>query len=139
MTFSLQPVGDHHTRHVHQALEQLAKKLLGGLLIASALHQDIKHVVVLIHGSPQVIPLAVDRDKDLVQVPFVTGPGPTAPQPLGIVLPKLTAPLADRFVGHLDTAFQEDLLNVAVAQVESVVEPDPMADNFAGKAVILVP
>ena len=36
-------------------------------------------------------------------------------------------------------AFEQHLLNVAVAQVNSILEPDPMAANFAGKAVILVP
>jgi len=33
----------------------------------------------------------------------------------------------------------EDLLDVAAAQGEAVVEPDPMADDLAGKAVVLVP
>jgi len=36
-------------------------------------------------------------------------------------------------------AFEQQLLNVAVTQVKSIIEPDPMANNFAGKAVILVP
>jgi hypothetical protein len=41
-------------------------------------------------------------------------------------------------VGHGDPAFHEDLLHIAVAQGEAVIEPDPMADDFAGKAVVLV-
>ena len=49
-----------------------------GRVPEGALHQNIEHVVVLIHGAPQVI------------------------------------------------------------QVESVLQPDPMADDFAGKAMILV-
>ena len=136
---ALQLVGDDRTRYVLQALEQLAEEFLGCFLIAPALHQDIEDVVILIHSSPQIIALTIYGQKDLVQVPLVTGPGPTAPQPVGIVLSELLTPSANGFVGHDDAAFHEDLLYVAVAQGETVVEPDPMADDFAGKAVVLVP
>jgi hypothetical protein len=46
-------------------------------------------------------------------------------------------PLADRLVRHIDTAFKQQLLHIAIAQGEVIVEPDPMADDLAGKAVIL--
>jgi hypothetical protein len=39
---------------------------LGRLLVAAALHQDIEHVVVLIHGPPQIMLRAVDRQKHLI-------------------------------------------------------------------------
>src|SRR5215475_9616155 len=42
------------------------------------------------------------------------------------------------FVGHGDTAFEQQFLHITVAQGEPIVEPDPMADNFAGKTVVLV-
>jgi hypothetical protein len=41
---------------------------------------------------------------------------------------------ASHFEGSaVDTAFKEQLLHIAIAQGEAVVEPDPMADDFAGK------
>jgi hypothetical protein len=58
---------------------------------------------------------------------------------IGIVLPELAAPLANRFVRHLDATFQENFLNVTEAQGELIREPDPVANDFARKAVILVP
>jgi hypothetical protein len=36
--------------------------------------------------------------------------------------------LADRFVGHLHTAFEQKLLDIAVAQVKAIVEPDAVAE-----------
>ena len=60
------------------------------------------------------------------------------PQLIGVILSELAAPLADGFVGHGDPAFHEDLLDVAVAQGEAVVEPDPMTDDVAGEAGVLV-
>jgi hypothetical protein len=59
-------------------------------------------------------------------------------QPIGVILPKLPTPLADGLVGHSNAAFEQDLFHVAVAQGEAIVEPDPMADDFARKAVVLV-
>lgn len=50
ITFQL--IGDNHTRNVSQPFEKLAEKSFCGLLAASALHQDIEHIVVLVHCSP---------------------------------------------------------------------------------------
>jgi hypothetical protein len=72
-------------------------------------------------------------------MPLVARPWPATPQLIGVSLPEFAAPLANRFVGHGDPAFQKDLLHVAVAQGEAVVEPDPMADDVAGKTVVFVP
>jgi hypothetical protein len=41
-------------------------------------------------------------------------------------------------MGNVDTTFEEQLLYVAVTQGESIIEPATMADNLAGKTVILV-
>jgi hypothetical protein len=54
-----------------QALEQLAEKLLRRVLIASALHENVEHVIILIDSPPQVMPLTIDCQEDLVQMPFV--------------------------------------------------------------------
>src|SRR5262245_47200195 len=59
-------------------------------------------------------------------------------QLIGVVLPKLQTPLADGFMGDVDPAFEQQFLHIAIAQGEAVVEPDPMADDLAGKAVVLV-
>jgi hypothetical protein len=37
-----------------------------------------------------------------------------------------------------DAVIKQQLPNVAVAQGEPIVEPDPVTDPFAGKAVVLV-
>ena len=111
------------------------EELLRGFLIAPTLHEDIKNIIILIHRPPQVMPLAVDRQKDLVQVPLVPGPRPPATELIGIILPELLTPPADGFVGDVDAPFQEELLHVAVAQSEAIIEPDPVTDDGAGKRV----
>ena len=45
-------VGDDHARHILAAFEQLAEELLRSRFVASALHQNIEHGAILIHGPP---------------------------------------------------------------------------------------
>src|SRR5262249_2540838 len=94
---ALELIRNDDPRHVLEALEQLAEKLLRRLLIAPALHRDIEHMIVLIDGAPQVIALPVDRQKDLVKMPFVSWLGASVLQLIGIILPKLQTPLPDGF------------------------------------------
>src|SRR5262245_2107668 len=63
---ALELIGNDHPWHVLQPLEQLAKELLRGLLIAPALHEDIKHVIILVDSAPEVMALPVDGQKDLI-------------------------------------------------------------------------
>src|SRR6516165_10453130 len=71
-------------------------------------------------------------------MPFVAWLGASTLQPIGVVLPELQTPLTDGLVRHLDTAFKHHLFDVAIAQGEAVIEPDAMADDLAGKAVVCV-
>jgi hypothetical protein len=119
-------------------LEHRAKELLRSLLIAPTLHQDIAHVIVLVHGSPQVVTCAIDRQKHRVQMPLVARSGSATPQLIGLRLPKRPTPSTDGFVGHTETTLEEERLHVAVAQGTPIVKPDSMADDCAGKTVVLV-
>ena len=41
-------------------------------------------------------------------------------------------------MGDVDPALEQELLHVAITQGEAVVEPDAMADDLAGTAVVYV-
>jgi hypothetical protein len=68
---ALQFIGDEDTRYVLAPLEELAEKLLGGLLIPPPLYQNVEHDAVLIHGPPQIMPFLVDRDEHFIQMPLI--------------------------------------------------------------------
>src|SRR5713101_1332310 len=86
--------------------------------IPMRLYQNVQDYSVLINGTPQILPASINFEKDLVEVPFVSGPGTTPAQVIGKGLAELLAPLADRFVGHMDTANHHHLFNVAITQAE---------------------
>jgi hypothetical protein len=57
---ALQFIRNDHPGDILTAFEKLAEKLLRGLLIPAALHQNVEHVAVLIHCPPQVVAFFVD-------------------------------------------------------------------------------
>ena len=128
-----QLVGDDHPGHVPQALEQSAEELLCGHRVSARLHQNVEHVAVLVDRAPQVPLCAVDLDEHLIQVPFVAQPRTTTAQLVRVLLPEPVAPGPDRLIGHVDTTFEHQLLHVAEAQREPVVQPDAMADDLGRK------
>jgi hypothetical protein len=79
------------------------------------LHEDIEDNPVLINGSPEVVSDAVDLEKNLVQTPFVPGPGTPSPETVGILLPNLPHQ-PDRFVADQHSACGHHLFHIANTQ-----------------------
>src|SRR3954468_16857050 len=84
-----QLVRDHHTRHAGLALQQLAKQTLGGLLVAPALDENVKHDPSMIDGPPDPMLRSPDHQAHFVEVPFVTRTGQPAPDLVGEALAEL--------------------------------------------------
>jgi len=59
-------------------------------------------------------------------------------QPLRIFRPKLITPEANRFIADRDTPLCEQVLDVAMTQVESMVKPYGVLVDFRWKAVSFV-
>jgi hypothetical protein len=95
-------------------------------------------MAVLVDGPPEILTLTVDGSKHLIHVPRVTRPGAPATELIGIRLPELPAPLPDGFVGHDDSAGEQQLFDVAIAETEAEIEPDRVANNLRRETMLLV-
>jgi hypothetical protein len=135
---TLQLIRDDDPWSILAALEQLAEEFLRRLLVPPALHQDIEHAPILIDRPPEIVPLTTNGEKHFIEMPLVTRLRPTTTQLIGILLAEFPAPLPDRFIRYDDAAGQQEFLHIAVAQAETEVQPDAMADDFRWKSVILV-
>src|SRR5262249_22071137 len=69
---ALELIGDDHARDVGQSFEQLTEELLRGPLVPATLHHDIQHVAILIHRPPEIMVIALDGKKHLVDVIVTT-------------------------------------------------------------------
>jgi hypothetical protein len=84
----------------------------------------------LIHGTPEILLLAVDSNEDFVQVPNIAEAALTPLQFSSIVRTELLTPDSDRFIRDDDSAFGEKILDISEAQAETMVNPDGIADDF---------
>ena len=87
---------------------------------------------MLIDGAPEVVLLASDLEKYFIAVPLVTRLCAAMAQLIGELLAKLAAPLSHCFIGHDHAPRGEQLFDVTKAEVEAMVEPDRMSNNFLG-------
>jgi hypothetical protein len=85
-----------------------------------------------------VVPLAIDREEDLVQVPRVARSGTPAPELIGKILTKLQTPLADGFIRDDDFPGAQQLFDIAIAEAEAEIQPHRMTDDLGWEAVMLV-
>ena len=79
-----QLVGDQAHGLTLLALQQLAEKACGRPAVATRLDKDIEDVAILIDGTPEIAPLALDGDEDLVQVPDVAQPALSTLEPASV-------------------------------------------------------
>jgi len=135
---TLQLIGNDHTRDVLEPFEQFTEKSLGGLLVAATLHKDVKYLSVLIHGSPQVMSLATDREEDLVQMPRVATAWATTTAFIGVRLPELQTPLPNGFRADNDPTLGQKLFTITKTEREAEREPDCVADNLGWEAIAFI-
>jgi len=77
------------------------------------------------------VAFTIDRQEDLVEVPLITWPRKPATELIRVLLAKLTAPFADRFVRHDHTTDEQQFFHVAVAERKAEIQPDGVADDLS--------
>ena len=105
------------------------------LRISVPLEQDVLHEAMLVDRSPEPVSNAINAGTDLVQKPAGTPAGFLMEQVSCEVGAELDAPFAQGFVTHLDAALVQQFLHVALAQRETVVQPNRVLNDGHGKAV----
>ena len=137
-TVAAQLVGHEPHGFLSLTLQQSAKESPRCTPVPTGLYEDVDQVTVLIHRAPEILALTVDRHEDFVQEPRISESTLSSLQLPSVVGAELPAPLANGFVGHDDSSFGQQILNIPEAHAVSVVEPDGMADDFGRKAMPMV-
>ncbi len=127
-----------HPRHVLASLKQLAEELFGRLFVASALHQNIEYSPMLVDGPPQIGRLAIDREEDFIEVPFIPSLRTSTFELVRIVLPELQSPAPHGLIAEGDTASRHQFFDIPKTQRKPEIQPDRMRNDFGRVAVTLV-
>jgi hypothetical protein len=122
--------------HIHHAREPRVEERLRRWGVPTTLHQAIEHLPIRLDGPPPLMALTSERQKHRLQMPRVARSRPSAPAPIGLVLPARQTPVADGFRGDVDAAFEPQRWHVAGAHGKAIVAPAPVAAHFAGKATL---
>ena len=114
-------VGYESSRYPALTFQQFAEEALSRSTVSAALDQDVDRIAVLIHGSPQVVALTLDRDEEFIQVPGVAQTTLPSFQGSSVSRAEFATPLPNRLVGDNDTALSQQILDVAEAEGEPVM------------------
>ena len=71
---ALELIGDEPPWYIRQPFEEFAKEPFGRSLIATGLDQDIENIAMVIDRPPEVVPLAMNGQKYLIQMPLIAWP-----------------------------------------------------------------
>jgi hypothetical protein len=91
--------------------------------ISPSLQKYINHFAILINSPPQVMPLAVYLDEDIVDVEGIAAASMLSFQAAGIDCSGFDAPQTDGFSAYCDATFSQQIFDVLVAQIKPTVEP----------------
>jgi len=118
--------------------QQALKELLCRRTIAPTLNIDIDHFAILINGSPQVVLFSVYLDKYLIKIKRITESTVLMFELASIGRPEFDTPQSDRLITDRDALLCQQVFNITEAQVESVVDPNCVADDAGMKTVSFV-
>jgi hypothetical protein len=135
---ALQFIGNENARHVHQPLQETLEEALRRPGVTAGLHQNVKHDAVLVDGAPERMLFTVDPNEDLVQVPFVPGPGSAPAKIFRETRAKLQTPPPDALMRNKDAALRQEQLNISKPRAEHVVQPDRVADKLRWKTMAIM-
>ena len=75
--------------------------------------ENVEDVAVLVSRSPQILSLPLDGYEEFVQIPGAAHPVASAPQSPRVVEPEHLKPPTNRFIGHGDASFGEEVLDIS--------------------------
>jgi hypothetical protein len=99
------------------------------------LHKEIENLALVVDRSPEPESSAADQNRHLIEMPLRGWPMTSAAKLPGEQRPELQHPTPDRFVGDVQPALGEQILDVAEAEGEAKVQPYRMPDDVRRELV----
>jgi hypothetical protein len=120
--------------HSDQALEES----LSRVAVPARLQKYIDHLTVLVNSSPQIVLFALNFHEYFIYIESVTISLVISANSFREFGAELRAPKPDGLIAHRNTTLGQQILNISMTQIESVVEPNSVANYRRGKSMALV-
>lgn len=105
------------------------------MLVSSFLDQYIQDFTFGIDRTSQINLLAIDFQKNFIQMPGHMWSGPTLAQIASNQRPKVVRSLPNRLIGNKNTTFGQQIFHIAEARGEPDIEPDGLMDDLTRKPI----
>jgi hypothetical protein len=109
-------------------LKQLAHQFRSCSLITPSLHEQVENLAFVVNRAPQPELPAPNHDGHLIEMPTRRWPRASTAKLSGKQWPELQCPSSHRFVGDIQTALREQILDVAIAEREAL-QPNGVPDD----------
>ena len=109
----------------------------GSFGIAACLNENVKRVAACIYRTPEPVLHTIDRDHNLVQMPFIIWPGTVLSDAGSEMRTKAINPKTDRLPAHYHTTLGKQILDICCTKCKPMVRPDRIGDNLAWKTKTL--
>ena len=86
----------------------------------------------MVNSSPQIVLFALNFHEYFIDIESVTIALVISAKSLGEFGAELRAPKPDGLIAHRNTTLGQQILNISMTQIESVVEPNSIA-NYRGR------
>ena len=128
-------VGHQHIGCETLFLEQLTHQFHGCSLVAPSLHKKIENLAFVVNRAPQPEMPARDRHGHLIEMPSRRWSRASTAKFSSEQWPELQHPPSHRFVGHVEPTLSEQILDVAIAERETHIQPNGVPDDRRRKLV----
>jgi hypothetical protein len=118
--------------------QQPSKKSLCCCTISPGLQKYINHFAILINSPPQVIPPAVYLDEDFVDVKDIAVAPMLSFQPACVDGAEFDAPKAYSFLADRDASFSQQVFDISMTEIETVVEANGVGNNIGWESVAFI-
>ena len=112
-------IGHQNIRREALFLKQLAHEFHGCSLVAPPLHKEVENLAFVVNRAPEPELPARDHYGHLIEMPSRCWPRASAAKFSGEHRPEFQYPSPHRFVGDIQSALSEQILDVAITERET--------------------
>ena len=116
-------------------LQYFAKETRHCTLVLPTQHKNVDDITVLVDRAPEVVPLPANLHHYLIHEPRVAELAATFAEVVRIIGTEFCTPQPNRLVGNGNAAFGQQILDVAKAQLKTVVILNGATDDLRREPV----
>jgi hypothetical protein len=111
---------------------------LSCITIPLSMKISINDFAILVHSPPRIMLFSAYFHEDFIDEEGVTIASVLSFRSHGIFWTELYTPKPDRLAAACNSSFSQQMLNIAITEIEAIMEPNSVTDYFGRESVSFV-